>query len=223
MDYSRALVSTDLQSITSGSCVGWPGLLRFTWPRHCLGSSWIVGVVVPVGYVTWFSSLLISTSKLFRLIVRTLAPIVYGFVPMQHHLFGADGMCLTISQLGALSLVYFPYWIGILYLRSLLCLVVHLLYPGPSTLELLLRICVLSDYCYPVYCLACSVAYAHTKKWMPLFWSLSHSYCPLSCLSSSVPHAQALSLTWWAFVGRNFLLYPSFSRLCTQFLIRLIL
>jgi len=149
MDYSRALFSTDLPSIKSGSCVCWPGLLRFTWYRSCLGSSWLVEVVVPDGSVNCFSSLLSSPRQLYSLIVQTLAPIVYGFVPMQPHLLGAVGLYATISQLDALSLICLPGWICILYLRSLLCSLIHLFYPGTSTLELLPRFCVLSNYCCP--------------------------------------------------------------------------
>ena len=149
MDFLRDFYLTDLQSIKYSSYVCWTGFLRFPWFRIYLGSSWLVEVVVPDGSVNCFSSLLSSPRKLYSLIVRPLAPIVYGFVPMQPHLLGAVGLYATISQLDALSLICLPGWICILYLRSLMCSLIHLFYPGTSTLELLPRFCVLSNYCCP--------------------------------------------------------------------------
>ena len=217
MDYSRVLLSTDLQSIQPGSCVSWPGLLRITWPRSCLGTSWRVEMVVPNSAANCFSSLLSSTRKLSRLMVRMLGSIDYGFVPIQPHLLGAVGWYLPSSHFDALTLTCLPGWTCILYLRSLLCSLILLVYPGTSTLALLPRICVSSNYCCPVYC----VSSALTMKWMPLFWFISHFCCPFPCLSSLVPHVQALSLIWWVCVGRKFLLYPSFNRLCIQCLVHL--
>ena len=153
MDHSRALISTDLQSITFDSCVCWSGLRRFNWPRNCLGSRWPDGVVVLNGSVSCFYRMPLSPCKMCSLIGRTLVPLVYGFVPMHNTHLEEAGLCLTNSQLDLLTLIRLQGWVCILYLRSLLCLVVQFFYLNTSTLELWPMFCLLSYYCCPVSCL----------------------------------------------------------------------
>ena len=215
MDYSRALISTDLQSINFDSCVCWSGLLRFNWPRNCLGSRWLDGVVLSNGSASC-SRLPLSICKMCSLIVRTLAPLVYGFVTLHNPLLEEVGLSLTNSQLDLFTLICLQGWVCILYLRSLLCLVIQLVYLNTSTLELWPRFCLLSYYCCPVSCLYFPVPYTQPLKWIPLSCLISNYCCTGSCLSSSVFYAQALSLTWSVCVGRNLLFYPSFSSLCTR-------
>uniref|UniRef100_A0A7C8ZFS1 Uncharacterized protein n=1 Tax=Opuntia streptacantha TaxID=393608 RepID=A0A7C8ZFS1_OPUST len=184
MDYSRALFFTDIQSINSGSCVWrWPGLLRFIWPRSCLGSRWLVGVVVSDGSASCFYSLLFSVCKLCSLIVRTLTPLVYGFVPMRNYFLGEDGLCLPISSIDFITLIRLQDWACILHLRPLVCLLVHLSYLNISTLELLALFCSIPNYCCQVSCLSFSVSYAQAMKLMALFGLISNYCCPGSCLS----------------------------------------
>ena len=218
----RVLLSTDFRSIKTGSCVSWHGLFRISWPRSSLDSSWRFEMIEPISAVNCFSSLLTSNRKLSRLMVRLLGPIVFGFVPIQSHLLGAVGWYLISSHFDARTQNCLLGWTCILYLRLLLCSLILLVYPGTSAIALLPRICGLSHYCCPAYCVSCSVASALTMKWMPLFWSTSHFCCPFLGLPSSVPLAQAISLTWWACVDRKVLLYPSFHRPCSQCLVHLI-
>ena len=84
--------------------------------------------------MSWFYSLPFSFRKLCSLIVWTLAPIIYGLVPMQHSTLGDASLCLMSSKIDFLTLIYFPGWVCIFYLRPLPCSLFHLSYLSTSTL-----------------------------------------------------------------------------------------